>query len=246
MSSHSIDLKHMPRHVAVIMDGNGRWAEQQGAPRSYGHKEAIKAVEEVIRGCEELKIPYLTLYVFSRENWQRPVEEINLLMELFIMSLHKYINELMQRNIRISCLGERHTLPESVECTLQKAIEQSRPHSGLHLCLALNYSGRWEIVKAAQKIAAQVQAGRLNIDAINEETFQESLETHGIPDPELLIRTGGEKRVSNFLLWQIAYTELYVTDVFWPEFRRRHLEEAILSYQQRERRFGKISAQIKS
>ena len=246
MSSHSIDLKQLPRHIAVIMDGSGRWAEQQGAARTYGHKQAIRAVEEVIDGCKALKIPYLTLYVFSRENWQRPIEEVDLLMELFITTLHTQIIELTKRNVRISCIGELSTLPERVVCMLQKAIDQSQSQSDLHLCLALNYSGRWDITQATRKIASQVQSGHLSVDEINEETFQEALETQDIPDPELLIRTGGEERISNFLLWQIAYTELYVTDVFWPDFRQHHLHEAICAYQQRERRFGKISAQIKS
>ena len=244
-ASRQIDMSRIPHHVAIIMDGNGRWAEQQGATRTYGHRQALQAVEESIEACEELHIPYLTLYVFSKENWQRPKEEVDLLMDLLISNLKAHEDTFSSRQIRLSCLGDLSTLPPRAREMLKEITQATRAYQGLHLCLALNYSGRWDILQATRSIATDVQKGLLSVDEINESNFEKALDTRDIPDPELLIRTSGEQRISNFLLWQIAYTELYVTEVFWPEFRKTHLQEAILSYQQRERRFGKISAQIK-
>ena len=236
-----IDTSRVPLHIAVIMDGNGRWAERRGAARTYGHQQAVQAVEDTIVGCVELGVPYLTLYAFSTENWQRPKDEVNTLMELLLSTLQQSTQQLTSQDVRLSCLGDMSMLPEKVRSMLQAVVEATSTHKRLHVCLAINYSGRWEILKATRAIASNVQEGKLSIDQIDEALFHSFLDTCEIPDPELLIRTSGEQRISNFLLWQIAYTELYITDVLWPDFRKKHLEAAVRAYQQRERRFGKIS-----
>ena len=239
-----IDINRLPNHIAVIMDGNGRWAKKKGALRIFGHQNAVQAVREVTEGCGELGVKYLTLYAFSTENWGRPKEEVEGLMELLVNTVKKEINTLMENRVRLLTIGETSHLPRNCQDNLAWAIEKTRANTGLTLIMALSYSGRWEITQAIRGIANQVKSGSLDPAEINEHTIENFLETSGIPDPELLIRTSGELRVSNFLLWQIAYTELYITPTLWPDFRKEHLYEAIWSYQQRERRFGKTSEQM--
>ena len=234
----------MPRHVAVIMDGNGRWAKKKGAMRIFGHKNAVQAVKDVTEGCGELGIKYLTLYAFSTENWSRPKAEIDGLMELLVSTLKQEIKTLMDNQVKLVTIGETATLPPECQKNLEWAIQQTRNNNGLTLVLALSYSGRWEIAKAVKALASDIEQGKLKAAEINEQVFENYLQTSGIPDPKLLIRTSGELRVSNFLLWQIAYTELYITPTLWPDFRKDHLYEAIWAYQQRERRFGKTSEQL--
>jgi undecaprenyl diphosphate synthase len=239
-----IDFNNLPKHIAVIMDGNGRWAKKKGAMRIFGHKNAVQAVKEVTEGCGELGIKYLTLYAFSTENWSRPKAEIDSLMELLVNTLKQEIKTLMDNQVKLITIGEISNLPADCQKNLEWAIDQTKNNSGLKLVLALSYSGRWEIINAVKALAKDVEQGKVKPDEINEEFFENYLKTSGIPDPELLIRTSGELRVSNFLLWQIAYTELYITPTLWPDFRKAHLYEAIWSYQQRERRFGKTSEQL--
>jgi undecaprenyl diphosphate synthase len=240
----NIDQNNIPKHVAVIMDGNGRWAKKKGAMRIFGHKNAIKSIRETTEGCAELGVKYLTLYAFSTENWSRPKAEVDALMELLVNTIRKEVPTLMKNNVRLQTIGNTKTLPRSCQENLEKATLETRGNKGLTLILALSYSGRWEIVQAVKNIAARVQTGDLEIDSIDIETFDNSLSTASIPDPELMIRTSGEMRISNFLLWQLAYTELYITETLWPDFRKENLYEAILSYQERERRFGKTSEQV--
>jgi undecaprenyl diphosphate synthase len=241
-----IDVNNLPKHIAVIMDGNGRWAKNQGAARVFGHKNAIKAVRDTAESCAELGIGYLTLYAFSTENWSRPKDEINALMQLLVSTIRGETQTLMKNNIRLKAIGHIDNLPKVCQRELQEAMDITGHNTGLTLVLALSYSGRWEIVEAARKLAADVEKGKLLATDITDEVFSKYLATKDIPDPELLIRTSGEMRISNFLLWQIAYSELYMPDVLWPDFRREHLYEAILAYQKRERRFGRISEQVKS
>ena len=236
----NIDFNNLPRHIAVIMDGNGRWAKGKGAARIFGHRNAIQAVKDVTEGCGELGIKFLTLYAFSTENWGRPKAEVEGLMELLVNTLQKEINTLHENRVRLLTIGDISHLPRACQKNLMEAKEATSNNDGLTLLLALSYSGRWEIIEAAKKIAAEVKQGDLQPDEINEENFSQYLETAGIPDPELLIRTSGEMRVSNFLLWQIAYTELYITETLWPDFRKEDLYEAICAYQKRDRRFGKV------
>jgi undecaprenyl diphosphate synthase len=235
-----IDFNNLPQHIAIIMDGNGRWAKKKGAARIFGHRNAIQAVTDVTEGCGELGVKYLTLYAFSTENWGRPKDEVDGLMELLVNTLKKEIKNLMENHVRLQTIGDITHLPKACQKNLEEAKEITRNNTGLTVLLALNYSGRWEILKAARKLAADVQRGALHIEDIDEKTFSQQLQTAGVPDPELLIRTSGELRVSNFLLWQIAYTELYITKTLWPDFRKEDLYEAIYSYQHRERRFGKV------
>ncbi|MBS1977128.1 MAG: isoprenyl transferase [Bacteroidetes bacterium] len=235
-----IDANNLPLHIAIIMDGNGRWAKRKGAARIFGHRNAIQAVTDVTEGCGELGIKYLTLYAFSTENWGRPKEEVDGLMELLVNTLKKEINHLMDNQVRLRTIGDISHLPKACQRNLEEAQQLTRNNLGLTVLLALNYSGRWEILKAARKLADDVQRGRLHSEDIDERTFSAALETAGIPDPELLIRTSGEMRVSNFLLWQIAYTEIFITKTLWPDFRKEDLYEAIHAYQHRERRFGRV------
>lgn len=239
-----INKDTLPRHIAVIMDGNGRWAKKRGAMRIFGHKNAVTSVRETTEGCAELGIKYLTLYAFSTENWNRPKEEINALMQLLVSTIKSEIKQLLENNIKLFPIGNIKDLPESCQKELSEAVEMTKNNTGLTVILALSYSGRSEIVNAVRNIAVLIEEGKLSAADITEEIFTDNLYTKGIPDPELLIRTSGEKRISNFLLWQIAYAELYITEVLWPDFRKEHLHQAIVDYQKRERRFGKISEQV--
>ncbi|MFZ2906922.1 MAG: isoprenyl transferase [Cyclobacteriaceae bacterium] len=239
-----IDFNNLPRHIAVIMDGNGRWAKKKGALRIFGHRNAVQAVRDVTEGCGEIGIQYLTLYAFSTENWGRPKAEIDGLMELLVNTLKQEIKTLMDNQVKLITIGETSHLPVECQKNLQWAKETTQHNSGLKLILALSYSGRWEMVEAVKSIVADIQSGKVKETAINENLINQHLQTAGIPDPELLIRTSGEMRISNFLLWQIAYTELYITPTLWPDFRKENLYEAIWAYQQRERRFGKTSEQL--
>ena len=234
----------MPQHIAVIMDGNGRWAKQKGAARIFGHRNAVQSVKEITEGCGELGIKFLTLYAFSTENWGRPKEEVDGLMELLVNTLQKEIHSLLENKVKLKIIGEIDMLPKICQMNLNEAVETTKSNTGLNLLLALSYSGRMEIVKAARKIAEQIKNGTLDPMQVNEQLFEDNLETNGIPDPELLIRTSGEMRISNFLLWQIAYTEFYITPKLWPDFRKEDLYEAICAYQKRERRFGKVLTPI--
>jgi len=244
ISKEQLDLNRLPRHVAVIMDGNGRWAQKKGNPRIYGHRNAITAVRETVEAAGELGIKYLTLYAFSTENWDRPRTEIDALMSLLVTTISKETKTLLENDVRLRIIGDFTSLPEKVAVHLKEAIERTENNTGLNLVIALSYSSRWEIVDAVRKISADVKQGKLNSDEITGEIFESYLNTAEIPDPELLIRTSGEFRVSNYLLWQIAYTELYFTPTLWPDFRREHFYKAIADYQCRERRFGKTSEQI--
>jgi undecaprenyl diphosphate synthase len=239
-----IDFNNLPRHIAVIMDGNGRWAKKKGALRIFGHRNAVQAVRDVTEGCGEIGIQYLTLYAFSTENWGRPKAEIDGLMELLVNTLKQEIKTLMDNQVKLITIGETSHLPVECQKNLQWAKETTQHNSGLKLILALSYSGRWELVEAVKSIVANIQSGKVKETEINENLINQHLQTAGIPDPELLIRTSGEMRISNFLLWQIAYTELYITPTLWPDFRKENLYEAIWAYQQRERRFGKTSEQL--
>ena len=235
-----IDLNKLPQHIAVIMDGNGRWAKKQGAKRIFGHRHAIEAVRQTTEACAELGIKHLTLYAFSTENWDRPKAEVRGLMELLVSTIKKETETLTKNNVRLTSIGDTLALPKSCQRELHESMELTRNNDGLNLILALSYSGRWEIIQAVKHLLKDVKKDGINPDDINYELFSNYLCTKGIPDPELLIRTSGEMRVSNFLLWQIAYTELYITDVLWPDFRNEHLYEAIVAYQKRDRRFGKV------
>ena len=239
-----INSDNLPKHIAVIMDGNGRWAKKKGAARIFGHKNAIKAVQEVTEGCAELEIECLTLYAFSTENWARPKVEVAGLMSLLVSTIKDEMPTLMKNNISLHSIGDRSQLPEETRTKLESAIDQTKENSGLKLILALNYSGKWDLTNAMREMALDVSNGKLVPDCIDQEKVSEYLSTAEFPDPELLIRTSGEMRISNFLLWQLAYTELFFTPVLWPDFRKEHLHEAILAYQGRERRFGKISEQV--
>ncbi|QJW88029.1 isoprenyl transferase [Spirosoma taeanense] len=239
-----IDPSNLPQHIAVIMDGNGRWAKRQGAARVFGHRNAIKAVREATEGCAELGVKYLTLYAFSTENWNRPKLEVDALMTLLVHTIRGEIKTLMDNNVRLTTIGHTESLPNDCQRELAEAMRETSGNTGLTLVLALSYSGRWEILEAVRQIATDVRDGRLTAGEVNETLFGQYLSTSGIPDPELMIRTSGEMRISNFMLWQLAYSELYMPDVLWPDFRKNHLYEAILSYQRRERRFGKTSEQL--
>jgi undecaprenyl diphosphate synthase len=237
-------IENIPKHIAVIMDGNGRWAKKQGKLRIFGHENGVKAVRDTVEACAEIGVEYLTLYAFSTENWNRPKFEINALMTLLVSTINKETKTLMDNNIRLATIGDTDSLPSKCKKELLEAIEKTKNNSRMTLVLALSYSSKWEITQAITKIAEQVKKGQLATEQITEDTINQYLATAGIPDPELLIRTSGEHRISNFLLWQIAYSELYFTEKLWPDFRREDLYEAIVSFQQRERRFGKTSEQI--
>lgn len=242
MKEH-INKGNLPKHIAVIMDGNGRWAKQQGAARIFGHKNAIKAVREVTEGCAELGVECLTLYAFSTENWARPKHEVEGLMTLLVTTINDEIATLMDNNVRLHSIGDLNRLPAKAQKKLQDAKEKTAANTGLNLFLALNYSGKWDITAAVNALMEKVKSGQISAE-IDQEMISQHLSTSGYPDPELLIRTSGEMRISNFLLWQMAYTELFFPEVLWPDFRKNHLYEAIIAYQQRERRFGKISEQV--
>ena len=235
-----IDLNNLPQHIAVIMDGSGRWAKKQGAKRIFGHRNAVEAVRQTTEACAELGIKHLTLYAFSTENWNRPKIEVRGLMELLVSTIKKETPTLTKNNVRLTSIGDVAALPDNCQQELKESIEFTRHNNGLNLILALSYSGRWEIIKAVKDLLKDVKKDAIGLEDINYNLFSDYLCTKDIPDPELLIRTSGEMRISNFFLWQIAYTELYITDILWPDFRKEHLYEAIVAYQKRERRFGKV------
>lgn len=239
-----IDKTNIPKHIAIIMDGNGRWAKQQGQGRLFGHASGVESVRATIKSAREFGVEYLTLYAFSTENWSRPKEEVDALMNLLVQSIANEVDELHENDIRLLTIGDESKLPVDCQKSLISAKGKTHNNKSLTLILALNYSARWEIIHALKHIAHEIENHQLKADEVNEEVFQRFLSTKDIPDPELLIRTSGENRISNFLLWQIAYTEFHFTNVFWPEFRREHFLQAILDYQNRERRFGLVSEQI--
>lgn len=234
----------MPEHVAIIMDGNGRWAKKQGAIRIFGHQHGVKAVREVSEGCAELGIKYLTLYAFSTENWNRPKAEVKALMSLLVKTIKSETPTLQKNKIRLEAIGDRSLLPRDCKDELEEAIQATAGNDGMTLILALSYSSKWDILNAVKKIAHKVQSKELGPDDISEEMLSSMLTTRHYPNPELMIRTSGEQRISNFLLWELAYSEFYFTDVLWPDFRKENLYEALLNYQNRERRFGKTSEQL--
>lgn len=235
----------LPKHVAVIMDGNGRWARKRGNSRVFGHKHGVKAVREVTEAAAELGIEYLTLYAFSTENWSRPKTEVDALMSLLVSTISSETKTLLKNNVRLNAIGSKTTLPGSVQKKLDECIEQTSSNTGLTLTLALSYSSRWEILEAVKGIVADAGSGKFDISGLDDSLFNSYLCTKGMPDPELMIRTSGEQRISNFLLWQLAYSELYFCDILWPDFRREDFYRALLDYQGRERRFGKTGDQVK-
>ncbi len=239
-----IDKQNIPQHVAIIMDGNGRWAKQQGEERLFGHSVGVESVREALNACKKIGVKYLTLYTFSTENWSRPKEEIDGLMNLLVQTIANEVDDLNEKGIRLLTIGDDDGLPESCKDELRDAKEKTSKNTEFNLILALNYSARWEIKKSIQFIAESYKEGKINLSDINDELISNSLTTANYPDPELLIRTSGEHRISNFLLWQIAYSELYFTDVLWPDFKEADLYQAVLAYQKRERRFGKTSEQL--
>ena len=239
-----IITSRLPCHIAVIMDGNGRWAKQRGLSRITGHRNGVNAVRNLIEAAAELGIKYLTIYAFSTENWTRPDDEVAALMDLMVQSLNNETENLIKNNIRLKTIGENDRFSSDIKKQLNETINKTSTCTGLNLIIALSYSSRWEITNAAKQIAVDVKNGTVDTELINETTFEKYLTTAGIPDPDLLIRTSGEMRISNFLLWQMAYTELYITDTLWPDFCKEDLYKAIIDYQSRERRFGKISEQI--
>ena len=238
-----LDKKTLPKHLAIIMDGNGRWAKQQGLLRALGHENGTKSVRVVVEACAELKIPFLTLYAFSTENWNRPKREVELLMKLLVSSLKKEIKTLQDNEIKLTAIGNLDTLPKKVYKELLEVIDKTKDNTNMTLTLALSYGSREELVKTVKEISLKVKNNLISRDAIDESVINNHLYTRNLPDVDLLIRTSGEQRISNFLLWQLAYAELYFTDTLWPDFTKTHLFEALLNYQNRERRFGKISKQ---
>ncbi|MBE0423570.1 MAG: isoprenyl transferase [Lutibacter sp.] len=239
-----INAANLPNHIAIIMDGNGRWAEMKGKPRVFGHKNGVTSVKEVIEGCREIGINYLTLYAFSTENWNRPKLEVRTLMALLVSSLRKELKTLVKNNIKLNTIGNIENLPEKAQVELAEVVEKTKNNNSLTLTLALSYGSREEIVNVIRNISKKVVNNQISLEEINENIINNHLYTFSLPDVDLLIRTSGEKRISNFLLWQIAYAELYFTNTLWPDFRKENLFNAIVNYQQRERRFGKTSQQI--
>ena len=245
MTAEKIDESNLPKHIAVIMDGNGRWAKKQGAMRIFGHHHGIKAVRETVEACGELGIKYLTLYTFSTENWNRPRLEVDGIMQLLVSTIGKEIPQLNKNNVRLKTIGDLSSLPANARKEMERGVELTSSNTGLTLNLALSYSGKWDIIQAVKKIAEKVKKSEIAIEDIGEEEFNRYLATEGSPDVDLLIRTGGDHRISNYLLWQSAYAELlFLDNIFWPEFRKEDLLKAVLTYQQRERRFGKTSEQL--
>ena len=243
MSSEK-EIKGVPGHIAIIMDGNGRWAKQQGKERSYGHKYGVESVRKVTEAASEAGVRFLTLYTFSTENWNRPNEEITALMALLVMAIERETPDLMKNNVRLKAIGDLSRMPKEVKDRLDACINQTSENTGLTLILALSYSSRWEMTDAVRRISQEVKSGKLQNEDITEDLISSYLTTKDFPDPDLIIRTGGEQRISNFLLWQAAYSEFYFTDIYWPEFNKEALDKAIYSYRTRERRFGKTSEQL--
>jgi undecaprenyl diphosphate synthase len=241
-----IDPASLPNHIAIIMDGNGRWAKVQGQDRLFGHYHGVESVRDVVEGCAELGVGYLSLYAFSTENWDRPAGEVSGLMELLVQTIRKEVPTLNKNNIRLHAIGNISMLPDDTLAALEEAIQETSKNSGLNLIMALSYSSRWEMGEAAKNLGRDVKAGKLDPETITQESFEQYLCTRNYPDPELMIRTSGERRISNFLLYQLAYAELFFTPVLWPDFRKENLYEAILDFQSRERRFGKTSEQLSS
>ena len=241
-----LDINRLPSHIAIIMDGNGRWAKEQGEDRLFGHLHGVESVRNIVEGCAELGVQYLTLYAFSTENWDRPEYEVTGLMALLIDTIRKEVPTLNKNNIRLHVIGEVDMLPEEARQELGEALAETSKNTGLNLVMALSYSSRWEIINAVKQIAIEAKEGRLDPVDINQDIFKQYLSTSQFPDPELMIRTSGEFRISNFLLYQLAYAELYFTPTQWPDFRKENLFEAILDYQNRERRFGKTGEQVKA
>ncbi|MGQ7857423.1 isoprenyl transferase [Pedobacter sp. WC2501] len=239
-----IDYSRLPKHIAVIMDGNGRWAKGQGKVRVFGHEQGVLSVKDIVEGCVDIGIEYLTLYAFSTENWNRPKEEVDALMQILISTINNETETLNKKNIKLNAIGNIESLPQECINDLNEAMEKTAHNKKCTLTLALSYSAKWEILEATKKIASAVKDNTISLDDINEDLFSSKLTTVNMPDPELMIRTSGEHRISNYLLWQMAYTEFYFTDVLWPDFRSEDLFEAIVDYQKRERRFGKISEQL--
>ena len=238
-------MLRLPSHIAIIMDGNGRWAKEKGEDRLFGHLHGVESVRNIVEGAAELGLKYLTLYAFSTENWDRPEYEVSGLMELLVDTIHNEVPTLNKNNIKLHVIGDIDMLPDAAKKELEEALNETSVNTGLNLIMALSYSSRWEIVQAVKNIAADVKSGKLMPDAINQDTVQQYLTTKNFPNPELMIRTSGEYRISNFLLYQLAYSELYFTNTLWPDFRKQNLYEAILDFQSRERRFGKTGDQIK-
>jgi len=241
---NKLDIKKIPQHVAIIMDGNGRWAAKHGSERTFGHEHGVDAVRSAVEGAGEIGIKFLTLYAFSTENWERPKDEVNALMGLMVHAIENETDELKKNNVRLSAIGDLEKLPDDVNSKLNECIHELNGNTGLNLVLALSYSSKWEITEAARKLAADALNSKINLDDIDDKLFEKYLSTAHLPDPELLIRTSGEYRISNFLLWQIAYAELYFTEKFWPDFRKEDLFKAVFDFQNRERRFGKINEQL--
>lgn len=240
----SINPNNIPQHVAIIMDGNGRWAKQQGEDRIFGHHEGVNSVREIVEACGEIGVKYLTLYAFSTENWNRPKDEVDALMELLVSTISLETPNLNKKGVKLEVIGDIESLPAGCRQELAESIQQTSGNSTVTLILALSYSSKWEITNAVKQIAKEVESGKLKAEAITDKHIEQFLNTKNYPDPELMIRTSGEHRISNFLLWQLAYAEFYFTETLWPDFRKQQFFEAILSYQNRERRFGKTSEQI--
>lgn len=240
-----IDLGRLPQHVAIIMDGNGRWAKKRGLMRSFGHENGVTTVRQITEIASELGIGYLTLYTFSTENWNRPQDEVDALMNLIVVSIEQQTPDLIKNNVRLTTIGNMRRMPQFARERLEKCMDDTAHCTGLVLCLALSYSSRWEIVEACKTLAAQAAAGQIQAESIDDDMVSKAMATASMPDPDLLIRTAGDLRISNFLLWQIAYSELYFTPKFWPDFTKEDFCEAIVDYQSRERRFGKTSEQLK-
>lgn len=240
----TIDLKRLPSHIAVIMDGNGRWAQENGQERFIGHREGVVSVRKIVEAAGQLGIKYLTVYTFSTENWNRPQEEVDSLMALMVTAVRRETKDLMANNVRLRTIGDVDRLPPLTRRELDACIDETKNNTGLNLVLALSYSSKWELTEAVRKIAQQVKDGTLQVAQIDEQVISSHLTTKDIPDPDLLIRTGGEYRISNYLLWQAAYAEFYFTDTYWPDFREENLYAAIADYQKRERRFGKTGEQV--
>lgn len=241
LTADQLDPSRMPRHVAIIMDGNGRWAQKKLLPRTMGHRAGMSALKKVVKACDELNIPYLSVFAFSTENWKRPITEVDYLMNLLVEFLHKELQELHEHNVQINIIGDYTVIPRQCQVEIDRALEMTRHNSGLVFTIALNYGSRREIIDAVKSVAKKIQAGQLEADRIDEAYFSATLCTRNLPDPDLLIRTAGEMRISNFMLWQIAYSEIAVTETLWPDFTREDLIMILMDYQNRERRYGGLS-----